>query len=63
MVTEASSHGELIYINFHHHPFHLLHSNHNYLLWRAQIMPPIQAARYEDLLLGIEKAPSKTISV
>jgi hypothetical protein len=38
-------------------------SKHNYLLWRAQIMPPIQAARYEDLLLGIEKAPSKTISV
>jgi hypothetical protein len=38
-------------------------SKHNYLLWRAQIMPPIRAARYEDLLLGIEKALSKTISV
>jgi hypothetical protein len=36
---------------------------HNYLPWRAQVMPAIRATRYEDLLLDIEKAPAKTISI
>jgi hypothetical protein len=38
-------------------------SKHNYLLWHAQIMPPIWAARYEDLLLGVKKATSKIVSM
>jgi hypothetical protein len=38
-------------------------SKHNYLLWHAQVMPAIRAAHYEDLLLGVKKATTKTISV
>jgi hypothetical protein len=34
----------------------------NYRLWRAQILPPIRAAWMEDILLGVEKAPTKTIT-
>jgi hypothetical protein len=34
----------------------------NYRLWRAQILPPICVAQTEDLLLGREKMPAKTLS-
>jgi hypothetical protein len=34
----------------------------NYRLWRAQILPPIRVAQMEDLLLGVEKKPAKTLA-
>jgi hypothetical protein len=36
-------------------------SKTNYLLWRAQVIPAIRAAHLDDLLLGIEKMPTKTV--
>jgi hypothetical protein len=35
----------------------------NYLLWRAQVMPPIRAAQLEGILDGSIKAPAKMVEV
>jgi hypothetical protein len=38
-------------------------SKYNYLLWHMQTMLAIRATRFEDLLLSIETALTKSISV
>jgi hypothetical protein len=35
----------------------------NYPLWSAQVLPPIRAAQLEDILLGVEKASEKHITI
>jgi hypothetical protein len=35
----------------------------NYPLWSAQVLLAIRAAQLEDLILGVEKAPEKDITV
>jgi hypothetical protein len=35
----------------------------NYLLWRAQVMPPIMAVQLEGILDGSMKAPTKLVEV
>jgi hypothetical protein len=35
----------------------------NYPLWSAQVLPAIRAAQLKDLLLGVEKAPDKEITI
>jgi hypothetical protein len=37
-------------------------SKTNYMLWHTQVMPAIHAAHLDDIPLGIEKMPVKTIS-
>jgi hypothetical protein len=38
-------------------------SKSNYHLWQAQILPMIRVAQMDDLLMGIKKAPPKTVHV
>jgi hypothetical protein len=35
----------------------------NYMLWKAQVLPPIRAAQMEGLLTGAEAKPAQTIVV
>jgi hypothetical protein len=36
-------------------------SRDNFLLWKAQVLPPIRGAQLDDILDGTEAAPAKTI--
>jgi hypothetical protein len=38
-------------------------SKTNYMLWKAQVLPPIRAAQMEGLLTGVEAMPAQTIVV
>jgi hypothetical protein len=38
-------------------------SKTNYMLWKAQVLPPIRAAQMEGLLIGAEAMPAQTIII